>query len=205
MIERTGKTAVFIGRDGRWLYYMAKLLGDQENDKPNDKIKFIDIGRNYTYHGDYARDTSLGTGQRGKEYAGYFKKMSVKINESFLVDVGFQGTITHDIREATDTKDDDDILLVKSDVNLNPGIKGFYEWKSSPDWDEHMKMGHFIETLPQIVSPVDELPPVRGGRLPKYKNTHDNLEKFLAQMTYRYLKNSAEAFAKNRKSKETTA
>lgn len=205
-VERSGKTAVFIGRDGRWLFYLAKLLVDQEKNRSSDRLKFVDIGKDYIYpERDFSHGTSISAWKRKSEYEDYFKKLSIDINESFLVDVGFQGTILHDIREATGTKNNDDTLLVKSDLDLVPELKGFYQGKTSPEWDENINMGHFIEELPHIVLKVHELSPVRGGRLPKYKGMHDDRETFLAQMTYQYLKKSVGAFSKNRGDKTAAA
>ncbi|MDP2598694.1 MAG: hypothetical protein Q8P49_02600 [Candidatus Liptonbacteria bacterium] len=207
IIERSGKTAVFIGRDGRWLFYIAKLFAKEQGGGPGDKIKFIDISTKYvTRRGDSSDDAPYSLGQLENEYNAYFKKLSINISRSFLVDVGFQGTIASDIRKVTDTTDNDDTLLVKSDLHLNPLTKGFYQGKTGPHgWDANVKMGHFVEKLPQVVLSVDELPRVRGGRLPKYEGKHDDLEVFLAQMTYQYLKKSVAEFEKNEKIRNASA
>lgn len=195
VVEQSGKTAVFIGRDARWLYYLAKIIGKSKTNELRDRLKFIDIGRDYVY-GKYSdfRPHSTPIEKRGAEYRDYFRKLSIDINNSFLVDVGFQGDIVHDIREATGTENNDDILLVKSDLKIHPEIRGFYEGSTDPEWDENIKMGHLIEDdFPKTVLPIDELSPVRGGRLPKYQIAHNNdWEIFLAHMTYQYLKKSIE-------------
>lgn len=206
-IESSDKTAVFIGRDGRWLYYMAKLLGGHKK-VLKDKIKFIDISRDYIHvyeGGDYLHPSKT-TPKRATEYEDYFRKLSININQSFLIDVGFQGDIIHDVREATNTKNDDDMLLVKSDLQIHPEIKGFYRGVASPEWDENIKMGHLIEDdFPQIVLPVDKLSPVHGGRLPEYEHVQNNSGRFLASMIYQYLKKSIENFTKNQKTKDADA
>ena len=193
-IERTDQNAVFIGRDGRWLFYIAKLIVGHRNRALADKVKFIDVGRGYIRENADARGPTRQE-IRGNEYNNYFKNLSININNSFLVDVGFQGTIINDIRRATGTKNKNDVLLVKSDLKINPEIvnpeiKGFYEGKTSPEHDENMKMGYFVEGLPQTILPVEELQAARAGQVPKYSAVADDHAVFLARMSYGYFKKS---------------
>jgi len=164
-IKRTGKTAVFLGRDGRWLFYIAKLMAPQNGINLN-KIKFIDISLGYLSR----RQGDL----KGRDYIDYFNKLSVDLRQSFLVDVGFRGTIIRDIRDATKISGSEDIMLVGYEKENKSLAKGYFKSKI-PGYggDQNSKMGLFIEDLPHVIEPVEQLKHVPGGKVPDYHPKKD--------------------------------
>lgn len=181
-VEETGKTAVFIGRDGRGLLYLSKFLASKEG--PKAKLKFIDLSHFYIELHNPER--------RIHDYKRYFKTLAIDPERSFFVDVGFRGTVIEDIRNQIGTRSIDDMLLIKEPGYAN-SIYGFTEG-SANGTDENSVMGHFLENIfGGNIEPVDELVENKRGHLPPYMRYKDEHRKEIEHMVVQYFRKATVA------------
>jgi hypothetical protein len=187
--EATGKIAVFLGRDGRGLFYLSKLLAEPHQ---RVKLKFIDLSHFYI--------ESHTPDQRNYDYAGYFKSLDTDPTKSFFIDVGFRGTIIEDIRDRTKTDSLDDMLLVK-EPNYGYSIYGFTEGSANGE-DENSAMGHFLEGIfGGNVGPVEEFTDTEKGHMPVYTRYRDDYRKEIEHLVMQHFKKAVEEWVQLTKTK----